>query len=94
MPFVVVRISVVAFGGPANSRGEAPTSKPSITTRVALAADDRVVAELLAERPRLLDLGAAEHPLVARRERLCDRRRRADDVDDDADAGRRVSRPG
>ena len=31
VPFVVVRMSVRAFGGPANSRGDAPTSKPSTT---------------------------------------------------------------
>src|SRR5205823_781579 len=57
--------------------------------RLALAADDRV-RERRAQRPRLLDLGAAERAPVAGGERLRDRRARAEDVDDDADAGRRL----
>ena len=54
---------------------------------VALAADD-AVGELGAQRPRLLDLGHAEHPPIAGRERLRDRRGGADDVDDDPGRGR------
>src|SRR5204863_9512610 len=37
----------------------------------------------LRERARLLDLGAAEHPPIARRERLRERRGGAEDVDHD-----------
>src|SRR5262249_11901260 len=53
-----------------------------------LAADDGVVPELRPQRARLVDLTAAEHTLVARRERLGARRRRTNDVDDDADVRR------
>ncbi len=42
----------------------------------------------LGERPRVVDLCAAENPVVSRRERLADRRGRTQDVDDDPD-GRR-----
>ena len=87
MPFVVVRISVGAFGGCANSRGEAPTSKPSTTTAFRSPPTTASSPSSARSALRLLDLGAAEHALVARRERLGDRRGRADDVDDDADAG-------
>jgi hypothetical protein len=55
---------------------------------VALTTDNGFVAELAPQRPGVFDLGATEHPLVARGERLRDRRRRPDHVDDDADAGR------
>ena len=54
---------------------------------VPLAAED-ALAERVAQRARLLHLGRAEHPLVARRERLADRRGRPDDVDDDSGRGR------
>ena len=40
------------------------------------------------ERPRLLDLRAAENAPVARRKRLRDRRGGAEHVDDDAEPGR------
>ena len=47
----------------------------------------------LGERPRLVDLGAAEDAPVARGERLRHRRGRAEDVDDDPDRrGRLLSR--
>ena len=88
MPFVVVRISVRALAPSANSRGEAPDVEAVDDDGVPLAAHDRLVAERGAERSRLVDLGAAEHALVARRERLGDRRGGADHIDDDAD-GRR-----
>ena len=52
--------------GSRNSRGEAPTSNPSIRDRVPLAADERAL-DLAAQPPRVLDLGAAEDPPVARR---------------------------
>ena len=78
VPFVVVRISVRAFGVPRELARRCPDVEAFDDDRVALAADDRLVAELGAERLRLVDLGAAEHPLVARRERLGDRRGRAD----------------
>jgi hypothetical protein len=55
---------------------------------VALSTDDGFGAEFAPQRRGVFDLSAAEHPLVARGERLCDRRRRPDHVDDDADAGR------
>ena len=59
--------------------------EPVDPLRVALAAGDRGVAELLPQRPRVVDLRAAEDTLVARRERLGDRRRRTHQVDDDAE---------
>ena len=92
VPFVVERISVSARGS-RNSRGEAPASKPVDPLRVALAARDRGVAELLPQRPRVVDLRAAEDALVAGRERLDDRRRRAHQVDDDARAAPWLPRP-
>ncbi len=55
--------------------------------RVALAAEN-ALAERVAERARLLDLGRAVHALVPCRERLADRRGRPDDVDDDPGRGR------
>ena len=87
MPFVVVKTSVFAFG-PCGELARRGSDVEAVDhDGVALAADDRVVAELVAQPPRLVDLRAAEDALVARCERLCDRRRRAHDVDDDADAG-------
>ena len=86
VPLVVVRISVRAFGSPANSRGRCADVEPFHHDRVALAADDGLVAELCTERLRLVDLGTTEHSLVARCERLGDRRGRANHVDDDPDA--------
>src|SRR5207248_2956654 len=55
---------------------------------LALAADDRVLTELRPQRARLVDLAAAEHALVPRRERLGNRRRRPYHVDDDPDVRR------
>ena len=49
---------------------------------VPLAADDGAL-RLLAQAARILDLGAAKNAPVARGQRLGDRRRRAQDVDDD-----------
>jgi hypothetical protein len=85
VPFVVVRISVFAFGGRRGSDVE-----PVDHLGVALAADDGVVTKLRAKRAGIGDLGAAEHPLVPGCEGLGDRRRRPNDVDDDADGGGRV----
>ena len=90
VPFVVVRINVRAFAPSANSRGEAPTSKPSIRDGLSLAADDCVAAQLGTQRARVVDLLAAEHALVPRRQRLGDRGGRADDVDDDPQCRRRL----
>ena len=80
VPLVVVRTSVSAAGS-RNSCGEFPRSKPS-TCGLPLSGEDGV-SDLVAERDRLLDLGAAENALVARLERLHDRRARPEDVDDD-----------
>ena len=52
---------------------------------VPLAPDDGLIAERGAELVGLVDLAAAEDPLVPGRERLDDRGARSDDVDDDAD---------
>ncbi len=51
------------------------------------------VAEAVPELHRLLDLRAAEHPAIAGRERLGDRRGRPEDVDDDR-RGRALGRSG
>ena len=56
--------------------------------RIPLAADD-AVGELGAQRPCLLELGDAEHAAVADRERLRDRRGRAEHVDHDPGRSRR-----
>ena len=89
VPFVVERISVRALGARGElarrgarrrSRRRRPPFRSPPTT--ASSPSSR------AQRPCLVDLGAAEDALVARRERLRDRRGRADHVDDDAD-GRR-----
>ena len=85
VPFVVVRMSVRAFGGRRELARRGPHVESLDDDRVALAADDRLVAELGAQRACLVDLRATENTLVARRQRLCDRRCRPDDVDDDAD---------
>ena len=91
VPFVVEKITVSARGSPRNSRGDAPTSKPSI--RTAFRSPPRRPPQLLLQRERLLDLGAAVDALVARRQRLGDRRGRAQDVHDDADrSARRLRR--
>ena len=73
-------------GASANSRGDAPTSKPSTTT--ALRSPPTTASSPSSARSACASSisRAAEHPLVARGERLRDRRRRADHVDDDADA--------
>ena len=86
VPLVVVRISVGAFGRLRELPRRRTDVEPFDDDRVALAADHGLVAELGPKRLRLGDLGAAEHPLVARGERLGDRRCRADHVDDDPDA--------
>ena len=62
VPFVVEMTSVAARGS-TYSRGELPRSKPGIRTAFRSPPSD-ALAELLAERSRLLDLGRAEHPLV------------------------------
>ena len=85
VPLVVVRISVRALRTSSEVARRSADVEPFHDDCVALAADDRLVAELGTQRPRLVDLGAAEHPLVARRKRLGDRRRRADHVDHDPD---------
>ncbi len=70
--------------GSRNSRGELPKSKPSI--RTVLAHPPSTASPSAACRgPRLLHLRAAEDARVAGAKRLRDRRRRPQDVDDDAD---------
>ena len=72
-----------------NSRGDAPTSKPSILTAVALASDERVGD--LGTRAPVRSSTSAQHRTtpVAGRERLRDRRGRPQDVDDDPERCRR-----
>jgi hypothetical protein len=91
LPFVVDRISVSARGS-RNSRGEAPTSNPSIRTASPLSTDERAL-DLAAQPSRLLDLGAAEHAPVAGGQRLRDRRGGAQDVDHDPTAAEAALRP-
>ena len=84
-----------AFGRPpaVAAEGMVATSQP-LATRAGLralerggnAADDGAL-RLVAQSARVLDLGAAEHAPVARGQRLGDRRRRAQDVDDDPERG-------
>ena len=86
VPFVVVRISVRAFGAlrrtpAARRRRRSPRRRPRSARR-----RRRPRRRARPAAPRLVDLGAAEHTLVAGCERLRDRRRRADHVDDDPDA--------
>ena len=70
---VVVRISVLAFGGPGELARRGADVEPLDHDGVSLTAHDRFVAELVPQRPRLLDLRAAEHALLCRCERLRDR---------------------
>src|SRR5438128_149486 len=69
VPSVVERISVRARALRELARRGADV-EPLDDHALALPADDRLVAELRTERVRLLDLAAAEHPLVAGCERL------------------------
>ena len=63
MPFVVERISVRASAARELARRGADVEAVD-DDAAPLAADDRLVAELGAERLRLVDLAAAEHALV------------------------------
>ena len=90
VPFVV-DIASIGERGSRYSRGELPRSKPSI--RTPSRSPPSVTPPTRHERPRVLDLGGAEHALVPARERLADRRRRADHVDHDTcRRGRRLVR--
>ena len=86
VPFVVERISVSPAGS-RYSRGEFPRSKPGMRTALTLAAEHSL-AERVAKRASLLHLSRAEHPPIAGRKRLADRRGGADDVDHDPGRGR------
>ena len=85
VPFVVDIARVVPRGS-RYSRGELPRSKPSIRTP---SRSPPSVTPSPASAPRVLDLGRAPDPLVARSERLADRRGRPDHVDHDPRRGRR-----
>ena len=91
VPFVVERISVPACGS-RNSRGEAPTSKPSI--RTASRSPPTMLSGSSARSARACSISAhAEHALVPGRERLRDRRGRAEDVDRRSRSGPPPPRP-
>ena len=90
VPFVV-DIASVGERVSRYSRGELPRSKPSI--RTPSRSPPSVTPPAVDERTRVLDLGGAEHALVAARERLADRRGGADHVDHDTcRRGRRLVR--
>jgi len=78
---VVERINVSARGGGASVEALDHLG-------LALAARDRLVAQLGAQPSGLVDLAAAENAAVAGREGLRDRGRRPHDVDDDSQRGR------
>ena len=86
VPFVVERISVERYGLHVLARRVAEVEAGD-ANGVPLAAED-ALAERVTQRAGLLDLGGAEHPLVPGGERLADRGRRPDDVDDDPGRGR------
>ena len=92
MPFVVVRTSVSAAASPSSSLRRVAEVEALDVLEPPLAGELRRPSRLR-ERARLVDLGAAENAPVARRERLADRRGRAEDVDDDPDRrGRQLTR--
>ena len=85
VPFVV-DIASVGVRGSRYSRGEFPRSNPSMRTP---RRSPPSVTPRASEGARVLHLGRAPHALVARVERLADRRGGTDHVDHDARRGRR-----
>ena len=88
-------MTVGARGSPRNSRGDAPTSKPSMRTGVPFA-PEQALTEPLPESPRFVNFAAAVGALVSGGERLRDGRGGAENVDDDPklSAGRLPRRKG